>query len=119
MKKRVEVQIKNLLVRCIVGINDWEREKRQDIIINISLSYDGTEAVSSDKIEDAYNYRTLSKRVVTEVEKSNFFLIEKLSDYIMQIIMEDSRVQVAKVKVEKPHALRYSESVSVTIEEHR
>ena len=42
--------IKDLLLRGIIGINEWEREKRQDILINITLSGDLRAAGESDKI---------------------------------------------------------------------
>ena len=44
--------IKDLLLRGIIGINDWEREKPQDILINIILSTDLGQAGKSDTIDD-------------------------------------------------------------------
>jgi len=34
------LHIQDLLVRCIVGINPEEREKEQDVIINVTLHAD-------------------------------------------------------------------------------
>ena len=35
-----KVIIKNLLARGIIGINDWERKRAQNILINITLFTD-------------------------------------------------------------------------------
>ena len=59
------------------------------------------------------DYKKLNKRLIAEVERSSFFLIEKLCDHLLTIVMEDSRVRRARVRVAKPTALRYTDSVSV------
>ncbi len=35
-----QIIIKDLLLRGIIGINDWEREQKQDILINLTLTLD-------------------------------------------------------------------------------
>ena len=34
------ILIRDLLIRGIIGIHDWEREKKQDILINIEMTAD-------------------------------------------------------------------------------
>jgi FolB domain-containing protein len=111
-----KVVIKDLLLRGIIGINDWEREKRQDILINITLLGDLKKAGQSDDIEDAINYRTVTKQVIQLVETSQRFTVEALAADIARIACLTPGVTLAKVKVEKPGALRFAESVGVEIE---
>ncbi len=111
-----EIFIKDLLVRAIVGINDEERVNLQDILINIVLYVDTRPAARSDDIEDAVNYRTLTKHIMDMVEASQFFLVEKLTTEIIRLCLADNRVERARVSVEKPTALRFARSVGVTIE---
>lgn len=110
------IDIHDLLIRCIVGINEEERVKKQDVIINITLYGDMRQAGISDDIEDAINYRTLTKRVIDHVESSSYFLVEKLAHTIAQIAVKDFGVERAVVSVEKPGALRFARSVGVTVE---
>ncbi len=110
------VIIRDLLVRGIIGVNDWEREKRQDIVINLSLSVDARAAGASDDIADALNYRTLTKRVIAHVETAEPYLVEALAHQIARIAIVDFGAQRAKVRVEKPGALRYAHSVGVEVE---
>jgi len=108
--------IKDLLLRGIIGINDWEREKRQDILINITLSGDLRAAGESDKIEDAINYRTITKKIIQHVEESARYTVEALAADIAKLCLSAEGVQRAQVRVEKPGALRFAKSVGVEIE---
>lgn len=109
----MKIRIKNLRLRTIVGVNDWERDHSQDVIVNVELEFDGSKAVQSDNLEDTVNYKALKKRIIQEVESSKFFLVEKLAHHILEIVMDHPKVQHAQVEVDKPHALRYADSVSV------
>jgi len=113
------IHIKDLLVRGIVGINPEEREKRQDILINITLTADTSVAGRSDAIDDAVNYRTITKRVIRMVEASSFGLVERLAAEIAALCLAEPRVAAARVRVEKPGALRFARSVGVEIERTR
>jgi FolB domain-containing protein len=109
------VFIKDLLLRGIVGVNEDERHKRQDILLNIELVTDLRAAGSSDRIDDAVNYRTVAKQVIALVEASEFFTVEKLATEIARLIVTDYPVGEVTVTVEKPGALRFARSVGVTI----
>lgn len=115
----MKIRIKNLRVRTIIGIYEWEREHLQEVVVNIEMEFDGSKAVQSDAIEETVNYKALKKRIMKEVEEADFQLLEKLADHILQIIMGDLKVQKATVEVDKPHALRFADSVSVICSEER
>lgn len=110
------IEIHDLLVRCIVGINPDERVKKQDVIINLTLFSDLRRAGQSDDIEDAINYKTLTKRVLDHVEESEYFLVEKMAHKIAEIAIREFGIQRAIVSVEKPGALRFARSVGVVVE---
>jgi dihydroneopterin aldolase/D-erythro-7,8-dihydroneopterin triphosphate epimerase len=113
------IEIHDLLLRTIIGINPDERVNRQDVIINVRLETDVRAAAKSDRIEDAVNYRDISKDVIDLVEGSKFQLVERLADAIARLCLRDPRVTRVVVKVEKPSALRFARSVGVTIERGR
>lgn len=114
-----QILVKDLLLRTIIGINDEERRNRQDVLINIVLYADTRAAGASDAVEDAVNYRTLTKRVIERVETSRFFLVEKLAADIAALCLEDPHVAAVDVRVEKPGALRFARSVGVEIHRER
>lgn len=109
------ILISDLLVRCIVGINDDERREKQDVLINLALSADLSRAGRSDRFEDAVDYRAIKKKVAAMAENSRFFLVEALAEAVAAICLEHPAVSEVLVKVEKPTALRYARSVGVEI----
>ena len=111
-----QIHIKDLHLRTIIGINDEERRNRQDVLINIIMDVDMRRAGETDDIDDAVNYRTITKRIIQLVENSQFYLVEKMAAEIAAICLSNPRVERARVTVEKPGALRFARSVSVTIE---
>lgn len=104
------------MVRGIVGINPEERTNRQDVLINVSMWADTRNAGASDDIDDAVNYRTVAKAIIAHVENGEPMLVERLVQEIADICLQsDDRIQEVEVTVEKPGALRFAESVGVSI----
>jgi len=114
-----QITIRDLHLRTIIGINEEERRNRQDVLINILMDVDMRRAGASDDIDDAVNYRTITKRIIQMVENSRFYLVERMAAEIAAICLDDPRVERVRVTVEKPGALRFARSVGVTIERGR
>jgi len=114
-----KVIIKNLLARGIIGVNDWERKRAQDILINITMFTETHRAGETDNLEDCINYSTMSKKVLAHAESINRLTVEALANDLARICLEESGVQRVMVRVEKPGAVRFAESVGVEIERSR
>ena len=110
-----QIHIRGLLLRCIVGIRDWERRDRQTVKISITLFADLRTPGQSDQIEDTVDYVAVKKRVVAVVEDSSFFLIERLAERIAETCLEHPRVEQVRVRLEKPGALRFARTVCIDI----
>ena len=110
------INIRNLRLRTYIGFNPEEMEKQQDVVINIQIRYAITDEVLLDKVEGALNYKTVTKNVISHVEQGRFLLLEKLVADILAISCEHPSVRQAQVTVDKPHALRFADSVSLTLE---
>jgi FolB domain-containing protein len=111
--------IRDLMARGIIGINEWERETPQEILINIVLFTDIRQAAKTDDITASVNYRTISKKTLAYAEKAHRFTVEALAEDIAQLCLEESRVMKVLVRVEKPGAVRFAQSVGVEIERSR
>jgi FolB domain-containing protein len=114
-----QVFITELSARGIIGINDWEREKPQEILITITLFGDLRQAGETDRIEDCINYRTVAKKVQAHAEKAARFTVEALASDLATICLAEPGVEIARVRVEKPGAVRFARSVGVEIERRR
>ena len=114
-----QIHISDLLLRTIIGINEEERNKKQDVLINLTLDVDLLQAGRSDEISDAVNYRTITKEIIDLVENSEFQLVEKMAHEVGRICLKDDRVQRTLIRIEKPGALRFARSVGVTVDRTR
>ena len=114
-----KIFIKDLVARGIIGINDWEREKPQEILINITVSTDTRRAAKSDDLADCVDYRALAKKVQSHAESAARMTVEALANDLADICLEQTGVEKALVRVEKPGAVRFSSSVGVEIERTR
>lgn len=113
------IHIRDLALRCILGVDDRERRERQDVLLQITLHADLGRACASDRFEDTVDYRAVKKRVVRLVEASQFRLVEALAEAVARTCLEDPRVVVADVTVEKPGALRFARTVAVQVVRRR
>ncbi len=111
-----KVIIKNLLARGIIGVNDWERKRAQNILINITMFTDTRRAAQSDNLDDCVNYSTMSKKVLAHAESVNRLTVEALANDLARICLAEKGVQRVIIRVEKPGAVRFAESVGVEIE---
>ena len=114
-ERRDEVRIKDLSLRCVVGVFPEERRKKQDVVIQVRLETDLDLASRSDDLKDTVDYKGVKKRIVAMVEASSFFLIERLAGRVAEICLDDPKVRAVEVEVEKPGALRFARTVSVVV----
>ncbi len=112
------INVRNLRLRTFVGFNPEERHKKQDVIVNIEVGYLLSSGVVEDRVEDALDYEPMTKKVIEHVENGRFLLLERLAAEVLQICSGSRNVNRARVSVEKPHALRFADSVSMTLEYH-
>ncbi|WP_416886653.1 dihydroneopterin triphosphate 2'-epimerase [Marinospirillum sp.] len=113
------IRIKNLRLRTFIGIKEDEIQNQQDIVINVVLKYPADRAVAFNQIDEALNYRTITKKLIQHVEQGRFALLERLTRELLDLVMEHQQVLWAQVEVDKPHALRFSDSVSITLSAKR
>ncbi|WP_460118015.1 dihydroneopterin triphosphate 2'-epimerase [Pseudomonas sp. S2_C03] len=109
------IRVKDLCLRTYIGINEDEILNKQDVLINLTILYAAQEAVRDNDIDHALNYRTITKAIIAHVEGNRFALLERLTQEILDLVMANASVLYAEVEVDKPHALRFAESVSITL----
>jgi FolB domain-containing protein len=114
-----QIIISDLSARGIIGVNDWEREKPQEILINLVIFGDLRKAGESDSIDDTISYRTIAKKVQAHAETARRLTVEALAADIARLCLQEAGVQKVRVRVEKPGAVRFARSVGVEIERER
>ena len=110
------IEIDNLRLRCVIGFSPHERKDKQDVVISLRIGVDMHRPGQTDNPDDAFNYRTVAKAIIQHVEASHYNLVEKLAAEIARICVVDHGAPYVQVRVHKPGALRFSDSVGVVIE---
>ncbi len=114
-----KIFIRELALRCIVGVYPEERREKQDIIINVELHADLRKAGRSDDLNDTVDYKAIKKAILKLAEESQFQLIEALAENVADIALMDEMVQQVVVTIDKPGALRFAKSSAVEIVRNR
>ncbi len=115
MDSTAKISIKNLRLRTYIGIKEDEIANKQDVVVNATIWYDAGNSIECNEIERALNYRSITKNIIAHVEHNRFALLERMTAEILGMVMEEPRVQRAEVEVDKPYALRFADSVSITL----
>ena len=114
------IYIRDLHLRTVIGVRTWERDKHQDVVINLALTTDLSAPSGSDDLADAVDYSKLTKRVIAHVEQSSYRLLERLAGSIADVVLEHfPPVKSVTVTVDKPGALRFARSVGVELTRDR
>lgn len=109
------ISIQDLKLKIIVGTCAHERKVKQPVLVNISFQYDSSKAIKGDSLAAAVNYHDLVQQVIQMTAKTKFFLIEKLADFILKIVLKQPKITSATVRIEKPRALKSTKSVSAEV----
>ncbi len=117
MSSQDKILVKDLLVRGYIGFQEWERNKKQDILVNLTLFTNIHRPAATDSVKDTLDYKAITKAVIAyvETESTHHDLVESLATEIARICIQGG-AERAIVRVEKPGALRFAHSVGVEIE---
>lgn len=110
-----KIFIKDLRLECKIGVTEIERQKKQPVLINITLWADAESAGQTDDIAQTVNYEDIYLQIIELVEGSSFHLLERLAEEITKICLKNILVQKAEVRIEKPKALKLAASAGVEI----
>ncbi len=110
------VYIKELQIETIIGIYDWERERKQIVSLDLDMGTDISPAAATEDISKALDYKAVSKRLIAFIEASEFLLIETMAECVAEIVLREFSVQWLRLRVGKPGAVTGAKDVGVIIE---
>lgn len=113
------VFIRELRVETVIGIYDWEREIKQTVVLDLEMGSDVRRAAASDSIEDALNYKAVSKRLTGFIETSSFQLVETLAEGCAEILLQEFGIEWLRLSLNKIGAVSGARDVGVLIERGR
>ncbi len=108
--------LNGLSIETVIGIYDWERNIRQTVLIDLEMGTDIRKAAATDDIVYTLDYKAVSKRIITFVEDSNFFLVETLAERITGILIDEFNVPWVRLTLNKKGAISGASDVGIQIE---
>ncbi|WAR44452.1 dihydroneopterin aldolase [Methylomonas rapida] len=108
-----------LEIETVIGIYDWERKIKQKIFLDIEMAFDIKKAAETDDITFTLDYKTVSDRIVSFVEASEFYLVETLIEEIANILLKEFPIPWVKIILNKKGAISRARDVGIIIERGR
>jgi len=118
--KLVKAHVKNLRASTIIGAYDWEKKQVQNVLMDIEVEYDAKKAIETDDVKNTFDYCELSQEIIKKTEETKFELLEKLVDFVADIIMAHEMPVSCKVEINKIDPVKdFADAVSITVERRR
>ena len=109
------VFIKDFIIEEIIGFYKHEKEKKQKIIFNIVLDIDQSSLPDEKDIKSIVDYEKITNKLENLTKNKKYNFLESLAEDSFKEIFEDKRINSIKIKIEKPEAIKNSESVGVEV----
>lgn len=108
--------INQLELETIIGIHDWEREKKQPIVLDIEIGCSIKQAAQTDQIKDCVDYFSVCERMKGLAATHSYQLVESFVEHASRIILQEFMTQWVRIKLSKPKAVSEASGVGVIIE---
>ena len=109
------IALRALRVPCVVGVHDWERAAPRDLLVDLTLSIDLSEAGRADDLARTVDYDDLAARVRASAASRARRLVETVAEDVADVCLAAPRVASVAVTVHKPGAVHGAGDVSVTV----
>ena len=113
------VFVRDLELNANIGVHRFEKGQLQPVRINIDLTVGEMDGEIEDRLENVVDYELVVKGVKAILAAGHLNLVETLAERISQQCLEDDRVQVVRVRIEKLKIIAEAQSVGVEIERAR
>lgn len=111
--------IEALRVFTLIGVYEWEKNLRQELIFDIKMRYDNTKTAINDQVEECLNYVEICDAVEQHVTTRHFALIERVAEEVADLLLQRFSSDWVWIKVSKPRAVPRANNVGVIIERSR
>jgi dihydroneopterin aldolase len=108
--------IDELRLSTLIGIYPREKAMPQTIELSLQIGTSTTSAGNSDEITDTINYAEVVERLRSELAARHFNLLEKLSEFIATLLLEEFGALWVRVSIAKLGMIPGVRRVGVVIE---
>ena len=114
-----KILVKDLIIKILVGIHNFEKKKKQRVRFNIEIIIDSNLAPDESNLNSIVNYEDIIKSIKKITDKRHYPLLETLGEDIFFRLFKDTKIKKIKLRIEKLDIIKNTSSVGIEIEKIR
>jgi len=114
----VKLKLKGLDVACVIGERPDERERLQNLCVDVELAVSDA-AATSDDLADTVDYAALAERIRSALVAAKCRMIERAAKVVCETCLSDPKVSSVRASVTKSGAIPHLTSAEAIYEQGR
>ena len=114
-----KVLIKDLVLKILVGIHNFEKKKKQRVKFNLVINIDQNLIPNDKDLKSIVNYEQVIKTIKKITSRKHYHLLETLAEKIFSKLFENLRIKKILLRIEKLDVIKNTSSVGIELEKTR
>ena len=110
-----KVIITDLVFNTLIGIHDFEKEKKQQIKFNIEIDINPLLKADENDLNSIINYESVINKIKLITKKKHYNLLETLAEDVFSDLFLSKNIIKIKLRIEKPEIIKNTSSVGIEI----
>jgi|TARA_B100000780_G_C20779220_1_gene309420 dihydroneopterin aldolase len=110
-----KVIITDLVFDTLIGIHDFEKEKKQQVKFNIEIDITPLLKAVENDLKSIVNYENIISKIKLITHKKHYNLLETLAEDIFTNLFLNENIIKIKLRIEKPEIIKNTSSVGIEI----
>jgi len=109
------VFIEGLQTDAVIGVYDWEKKIKQELVYDLVMSHDNREPAATDDLSKTLDYEAISNFITAYCQEHVYELIETLAERLLESLMATFALTEVELTLRKPGAVPAASAVGVKI----
>ena len=114
-----KILIKDLVLKMLVGIHNFEKKKKQRVRFNLVINIDQNLIPNDKDLKSIVNYEQVIKVINKIIARKHYPLLETLAEKIFDKLFENMRIKKILLRIEKLDVIKNTTSVGIELEKTR
>ena len=114
-----KILIKDLVLKMLVGIHNFEKKKKQRVRFNLVINIDQNLIPNDKDLKSIVNYEQVIKTIMRITSRKHYPLLETLAEKIFLKLFENLRIKKILLRIEKLDVIKNTTSVGIELEKTR
>ena len=114
-----KILIKDLVLKMLVGIHNFEKKKKQRVRFNLIINIDQNLIPNDKDLKSIVNYEQIIKIITKITSRKHYLLLETLAEKIFFKLFENPRIKKILLRIEKLDIIKNASSVGIELEKTR